>query len=127
MLRSAGRCPLSNHRMSGSDPDRNSNCLTNKKLTVKYLLLHDHHHRSGRRAHSFDIGDVEAENNGALRWERDLEQKFAGIRAPHHLDRAELPGAALAAVHLQAQWLARRFLIRKARDVSHLVRAAGIV
>src|SRR5215813_4940480 len=109
-------------------PDRNSNCLANKKLTVKYLLLNDHHHCSGRRAHhSFGTGDVEAENDGVLRWERDLEQKFAGIRAPHHLDLAELPGAALAAVHLQAQWLARRFLIREARDVSHLIRAAGIV
>src|SRR5262245_33224940 len=110
------------------DADRNSNCLANKKLTVKYFLLNDHHHRSGRRAHhSFDIGDVEAENDGALRWERDFEQKFAGIRTPHHLDLAELPGAALATVHLQAQWLARRFLIREARDVSHLVRTAGIV
>jgi hypothetical protein len=90
---------------AGSTPALSANRLMQ-------LFLDDHHDCSSRRVHqSFDRGDVEAEDDGALcrdcQRARDLERKFAWIGAPHHLHLAELPGSALTAVHFQVQRLAR--------------------
>src|SRR5689334_15053992 len=95
------------------------------------LFPNDHHDGSGRRVlQPSDFGNIEAEDGGTLdrhRLEEPLfKSKFVRELAPHHLGLAELPGA-LPTVDLQIHWFARRFLMRKADDVPHLVRSAGII